>query len=257
MKIEFYGYNDSRTLAFYSALKMLQIFVVSLIVSLFAIPFAIIFSIYEILYIFIVPGFFLFLVPMVYLINRKYKTFLKGLKVKHKFTLESGYLLKDNKEIKNHDDILIYKFKKFLFLVLPKSYYMIRNTYYIQGSREEFLRLCNFNPYRRHYVVFDLPKKSEEEIVEFLFNTEINELKGERTFYSKDKKRILAICKNAVGSYSPHRYVIDITDEDERMYCKKYGCYIPENSGFISFYGTIEEAFNDIKNDLKDYIELR
>ena len=96
MKIEFYGYNDSRTLAFYNAIIMLQIFIACLIVSLLTIPFAIVFSIYEILYIFIIPGFFLFLVPISYLINVKYKTFLKGLKVKHKFTLESGYLFKDN-----------------------------------------------------------------------------------------------------------------------------------------------------------------
>lgn len=257
MKIEFYGYNDTRALAFYTAIIMLQIFIACLIVSLLTIPFAIVFSIYEILYIFIIPGFFLFLVPISYLINVKYKTFLKGLKVKHKFTLESGYLFKDNKVIKKYDEISIYKFKNFLLLVLAKSYYMVRNADYIEGSREEFLKLCNFNISRRHHVVFDLPNKSNEEIIEFLFNNEINELKGERTFYSEDKKRIISICKNSAGSYSSNRYVIDIVDEDERKYCKLYGSYVPERNSRNSFYETIEDAFNDIKDEIKDYIELK
>lgn len=131
---------------------------------------------------------------------------------------------------------------------------MIKNDDYIQGSRDEFLNLCIFNNQKRHLVSFELPKKSEEEIIEFLFNNEINELKGDITYYSKDKKKIITICKNNIGSYTSHRYVIDLIVDDNRMY---YGCYVPDINERISYYGTIEEAFNDVKGEIKDYIELK
>ena len=82
-------------------------------------------------------------------------------------------------------------------------------------------------------------------------------MKGERTFYSEDKKRIISICKNSAGSYSSNRYVIDIVDEDERKYCRLYGSYVPDSNARISFYLSIEDAFNDIKDEVKDYIELK
>ena len=38
---------------------------------------------------------------------------------------------------------------------------------------------------------------------------------------------------------------------------KLYGSYVPESSSRNSFYETIEDAFNDIKDEVKDYIELK
>lgn len=256
MKIEFYGYNDTTTLAFYVSIKLLQVFIVSLAISLISIPFALALSIYELFYIFIMPGIILILIPLCYLLNCKYTTFLEGNKTKHKFVLDSGYLYKDSRLIKNNDEIKIYKFKKFLFLVLPKTYYIVHNNDYIKGSRDEFLKLCKIGFYKRHYVTFDLPYKSEEEIIDFIFDNQINELKGEKTFYSKDKKRIVLIDKNNAGSYSIGRYRIDIFDEEERMFSHIYGQYVSELNS-LSFFGTLDEAYNDIKNEVIDFIELK
>ena len=61
--------------------------------------------------------------------------------------------------------------------------------------------------------------------------------------------------KNSAGSYSSNRYVIDIVDEDERKYCKLYGSYVPESNSRNSIYETIEDAFNDIKDEIKDYTQ--
>ena len=261
MKIEFNGYNDTKTLAFYDLIKLLQILIVTSLVSMIAVPFAIIFSIYELLYIFILPGGFFIIMPVAYLINSKSTTFLKGVKTKHKFVLDSGYLYKDSRLIKSYSEIKIYKFKKFIFLVLPKTYYIVHNNDYIQGSRDEFLKQCKFSLHKKHHVTFDLPYKSEEEIIDFIFGNTINELKGERTFYSKDMKRIISIDKNNIGSYSTSMYRIDIFNEEERMHSHIYGQYIPEyipgRSKVASFFGTLDEAYNDIKNELIDYIELK
>lgn len=40
-----------------------------------------------------------------YFLNSNYKTYLKGIKTKHNFCLDSGILYKDGKEIRNKDDI--------------------------------------------------------------------------------------------------------------------------------------------------------
>lgn len=185
MKIEFYGYNDTKTLAFYNAIILLQVFIASSAISLVSIPFAVALSIYELFYVFIMPGIILILIPLVYLLTCKDTNFLKGNKTKHKFVLDSGYLYKDSKLIKSYDEIKIYKFKKFLFLVFPKTYYIVHNNDYIKGTRDEFLMQCKFSFYKKHYVTFDLPYKSEEEIIDFIFDKQINGLKGEKNFLFK------------------------------------------------------------------------
>ena len=48
-----------------------------------------------------------------------------------------------------------------------------------------------------------------------------------------------------------------ISDNEERIYTHKYGWWEPESGdNSISFYGTEEEAFNDIRNELKGFTEL-
>ena len=48
-----------------------------------------------------------------------------------------------------------------------------------------------------------------------------------------------------------------ISDNEERIYTHKYGWWEPEpGDNSISFYGTEEEAFNDIRNELKGFTEL-
>lgn len=255
MKIEIIGYNDTKAIAIYSAIRLMNIVIISFIISLLFIVPAFVYRIYELLYIFIFPVFMIILTILQYFLNSNYKTYLKGIKTKHNFCLDSGILYKDGKEIRNKDDIRIYKFKHFLFLKLKKSYYRIMDSDYLTGSREELLSHIRFK--KSHYVPFVLPPKSDQEIIDLLFNR-VNLDGKERSFYSKDKTKIIYIYKNIAGSYSIGEERLCIADEEERRYLHEYGWWEPSwGSGFASFYGTVEEAFRDIETDIRDYIELK
>ena len=41
------------------------------------------------------------------------------------------------------------------------------------------------------------------------------------------------------------------------MYCHIYGQYLPENGNVAFFFGTLDEAYRDIKNEVVDFIELK
>ena len=187
MKIEMIGYNDTKSIATYGNIKMMPILIASFIISCFSLIPTFAFKIYELLYIFILPGFLMFLMAFQYVVNCCTKSFLKGKNVKHKFCLEDGTLYKDGKEIKSTSNIRLYKFRKFIFLELKKSYYRILDDDYISGSREDFLSQLRFYP--RHYIAFILPPKTDEEIVTLLFN-EIKMDGKERLFYQHRLFRI-------------------------------------------------------------------
>ncbi len=255
MKIEMIGYNDAKTIAIYSCIKIMPFFLSSLIISFLCLIPTFIFRIYELAFVFIFPVLLIFIIIFQYIININYKEFLKGTKVRHKFVFENSSLYKDGKKIKNIENIRLYKLKKYLFLELDKSYYRISNNDFLIGSREEFLNQLRFYP--NHYIAFNLPFKTDKEIIEILFN-EINLENKERLFYSKDKKRVIYIYKNSVGSYSINYEKIFIAYDEERYYSGKYGWWeVDYNNSTPSFYGTIDEAFNDIKNEIQDFIEYK
>ena len=90
-----------------------------------------------------------------------------------------------------------------------------------------------------------------------MFN-KINLSNVEQLYYSKDKKHIIYIYKNEIGSFSIGNEKLFISHDEERYYSGKYGWWEPnyENS-FTSYFGTIEEALNDIKNQINDFIKLK
>ena len=254
MKIEMIGYNDTKAIAIYGNIKMLPYCIFSFAISILLLIPSLIFHIYELLFVFILPSLLLFIMLVQYIINSKDKTFLKNTKTKHKICLEDGQLYKDGKRIKNIDDIKLYKFKSFLFLELKYSYYRIDNNDYLSGSREEFL--SNVRYLNKHYIYFDLPKKSNDEIIDLLFN-DVNLDGKERLFYSNDKTKIVYIYKNTSGSYSIGYETLTIFDEYERKYLHEYGVWEPSiEDNFATFYESVEAAYNDIKATIKDYIEM-
>lgn len=255
MKIEMIGYNDTKANAIYGAIRLMNIVIISFIISLFFLIPTFVFHIYELLYIFIFPVFMIILTILQYFLNSSDKAYLKNTKTKHNFCLDNGIFYKDEKEIRNKDGIRIYKFKHFLFLELKKSYYRIMDSDYLTGSREELLSHIRFK--KGHYISFVLPPKSDQEIINLLFSR-VNLDGKERLFYSKDKTKIIYIYKNIAGSYSIGEERLFIADEEERRYLHEYGWWEPSwGSGFVSFYGTVEEAFRDIETDIRDYIELK
>ncbi len=253
MKIEMTGYNDGKAIAIYFTIKLVPFIFGSFIFALIMSMPALIFKIYFLLIPFTLPVLLLLCLALNWIINLNYKRFPNELSVKHVFCLGNGKLFKDGNEVKATDRIKIYKFKKFLLLELKKSYYRIGNNDYISGNREEFLSQVKF--VKRHFVIFMLPQLSEEQIVELLLN-EIDQKESERVFLSPDKRKIIYICRKDNGIYSVGSEKMEIADEYERTYTKQYGWWAPDETGIISFYGTVDEAINDIKSELVGYTEI-
>lgn len=256
MKIKFVAYNDGRAIFIYNRIKLFPFFLMSLILSFFALIPTFIFSIYELLFIFILPLLFLIFLGIDYLcISYNNKTFLKGKKQKHTFILENGILYKDEKMIKSMEDIQLYRYKKYLFLILRQSYYYIKNDNFIEGSREDFLKLAKYK--WRHYVYFDLPNLSKEEIADLYFK-DLDLDRVSRFFYSSSKEKIVYIYKNEMNSYSIQFEQLEYADEHERLYLHVYAWWVPSNEmSFCSYYDSEESAYRDIENLVKDYLELK
>lgn len=255
MKIKFVAYNDGRAIFIYNRIKLFPFFLASLILSFIALILSFIFSIYEMLFIFIIPLLFLIFLGIDYLlIPYNNKTFLKGNKQKHTFALENGILYKDKKMIKSMDDIQLYRYKKYLFLILKQSYYYIKNDDFIEGNRKEFLKLAKYH--RRHYVYFDLPSMNKEEIADLYFrNLDLDGVS--RLFYSPSKEKIVYIYKNEMNSYSINAEQLEFADEQERLYLHVYAWWVPSNEMiFCSYYDCEENAYRDIENLVKNYLEL-
>ncbi len=248
MKIEMIGYNDKKAIAMHGIIKTMPFLIISLIVSCFILIPTLIFHIYALLAFFLFPVLLFIFMIMQYTINFK----KKDINQKHIFCLKDGMLYKDGKEMKYISNIKLYKFKKYLFIEWEKIFYRIKNEDYIMGSRDEFLSYISF--YSRHSVAFKLPFKTDEEIVDMLFK-KIDLEEKERLFYSQDKRKIIYIYKNFLGSYSVGYEKIFIAYDEERYFSGQYGWWEMENR-FISFYGTVEEALKDIQFEIKNFIEM-
>lgn len=147
------GYNDGKAMAIYHSLLILPALIVTSLISLVCIVPVIIFKIYWLLLVFILP-IILTLVIILNFATIKYNdmVYLSGSVTKHTFELSNGVLFKDGKEIKRMKPIKIRIFKNFIFLELSRSYYRIENNEYIEGSRETFLASLIID--RKHRVSF-------------------------------------------------------------------------------------------------------
>lgn len=252
--IEMIGYNDSKAIGIYGNIKLFPVFIISLILSfLFLIP-ALLLKIYILSLFFVLPLFILLIIIIQYVINTKSKNFLEGSLAKHKFLLKNNVLYKDGVEIKSVNDICLYKFKNFLFLILKNSYYRINNSDFIVGSRDEFLGRIKYR--KRRHIVFLLPKLNDDEKVNFLFD--MITLKDKvKLFYSPDKTRIIYIYKNSIGSYSIRKEKMELATDEEVQSLGQYGWREEEYSDFGSYYDSLESALNDLKYELDSYIEMK
>ena len=76
------------------------------------------------------------------------KVFLSGSKQVHNFEIEDAKLLRNKTQIKVLENIKIFRYKKFLFMVTAKTYYVIKNEDYLEGCREEFISWAKGNSIR-------------------------------------------------------------------------------------------------------------
>lgn len=252
--IEMIGYNDSKAIGIYGNIKLFPVFIISLILSFLFLIQALLLKIYILSLFFVLPLFILLIILIQYVRNTKSKNFLEGSLVKHKFLLKNNLLYKDGEEIKSVNDICLYKFKNFLFLILKNSYYRINNSDFIVGSRDEFLGRIKYG--KRHHIVFLLPKLNDDEKVNFLFDR-ITLKDKVKLFYSPDKTRIIYIYKNSIDSYSIRKEKMELATDEEVQSLGQYGWREEEYSDFGSYYDSLESALNDLKYELNSYIEIK
>ena len=126
--IQFYGYNNGKAIAIKNQYILQQISFICSIICIFISIFAFIFRLYYFLFFWLIPLFFI-LCSFVVLLFKNYDTtiFLNGQKQKHRFIIENNRIYKDGKEVKLIKHIKFYVRKKFIFLELKESFYIIPN----------------------------------------------------------------------------------------------------------------------------------
>ena len=83
----------------------------------------------------------LLLLSFLVLLFEKYdeNVFLKGERKYHTFRIEDGLIYKDGKKIKLIRSIRIYRYKGFLYMETSHSMFVIMDTDYTDGSRDELI----------------------------------------------------------------------------------------------------------------------
>lgn len=134
--------------------------------------------------------------------------------------------------------------------------------YFRSYKRSEY----NYDEVRKQYdieYVFDneelldfsgLKNVSEEEIINIMYNEEIEE-NYEKVFYSKNKKKRVIIYKNDINSYSYYVEKLTIVDLEERQWYGKYAIWESDNCGQLSLYQSMECLLKDINYILYDMEE--
>ena len=122
---EFYGYNNGKAIAIKNRHNLQVGACISIIPCVVITIFAFLYNIY-LLFFWLLP-LFLFALSFFVSLFEKYDTevFLQGLKQKHKFKIDNKKLIKDGKEVKSTRFIKVREYKKFIFLELKQSYYVI------------------------------------------------------------------------------------------------------------------------------------
>ena len=67
------------------------------------------------------------------------EVFLSGQKKDHIFEVKNDVLFKDGKEIKLLSSVKIYRYRSFLYMETSHSMFVVKNTDFISGGREDFL----------------------------------------------------------------------------------------------------------------------
>ena len=138
--ISFYGYNDGKAIEIYNCINLFLPTAISVILALVFSLFAYLFRNPYLLVIWILPVIlFLTYILCISMTGYNNRVFLSGTKKKHSFIVENETLVRDGKPMKT-DEIKVYAFKGFVFLIAQKTYYRIPNNEFIGISREEFLR---------------------------------------------------------------------------------------------------------------------
>ena len=138
--IEFYAYTNGKAVAVNNHKNLINFFWISILPAIIFSVFAIVFFPLALIVIWFIPVLFLCLSFLVFLFERyDDKVFLEGTSKKHIIRMENNAVYVDKKERKNIKKVTLYKYKKYLFLILNDKFYLVPNVAYTIGRREEFL----------------------------------------------------------------------------------------------------------------------
>lgn len=157
--ISFIGYNDGKAICTYNCICLFWPTLISFICSITLTVFAIVYSMFYLLSLWILFIICIFAILLNFLlIGYNDKVYLKGLKTKHVFQIRKGLLFKDGVQIKNTKAIRIYKFRKSLMIVLKKSYYRIPNESFDKISRDDFLHYVSYHHFTHRVQIYERVK---------------------------------------------------------------------------------------------------
>lgn len=155
--MKFIGKNDGFTTYFSNQQNLKKIsFYSFLILIIPTITLTLIFNIYFLVFLTIpILGMLLVIIHSLLknkLINYQNKTNIEfKQKTQHLFEIKDNHLYKDYREIKNIQAITIYLYKDFILLKQKNNYisdYIIHNSDYQKGSREEFIAWIKNNNFK-------------------------------------------------------------------------------------------------------------
>ena len=133
--MKFKARNGGKAIAIHNHIRMFRAFAVTLPLCL--ILTVIVPSLFLSL---LLPGLLLLLSFLVLLFERyDENVFLQGERKDHTFRIEDGLIYKDGKEIKLIRSIRIYRYRGFLYMETSHSMFVIRDTDYTVGSRDELI----------------------------------------------------------------------------------------------------------------------
>ena len=138
--MKFKGRNGGMALAIRNHIMLFRAFVITLLITL--VP-TIIFVCINNSYFwgFLILPLMLLTISCVVFFFSKYdeQVFLSNQKKDHIFEVKNNSLFKDGKEIKLIKSVKIYRYKKFLYMETSHSMFVIQNSDFISGDRDNFL----------------------------------------------------------------------------------------------------------------------
>lgn len=138
--MKFKGRNGGLALAIRNHIMLFRAFVITLLITLVpTIIFVCINNSY--FWVFLILPLMLLTISCVVFFFSKYdeQVFLSNQKKDHIFEVKNNSLFKDGKEIKLIKSVKIYRYKKFLYMKTSHSMFVIPNTDFISGDRDNFL----------------------------------------------------------------------------------------------------------------------
>ena len=138
--MKFKGRNGGMALAIRNHIMLFRAFVITLLITLVpTIIFVCINNSY--FWIFLILPLMLLTISCVVFFFSKYddRVFLSNQNKDHIFEIKNNSLFKDGKEIKLIKSVKIYRYKKFLYMETSHSMFVIQNTDFISGDRDNFL----------------------------------------------------------------------------------------------------------------------